>query len=95
MPKSPLTKLVNIGPKIADHLIKIGITTPEEFLQRDPYEVFYLLKTRVDPSFCRCMLAAIVAAKEGGKWNTYHISAAVEFQKRYPDIQWKTAWKGC
>lgn len=40
--------------------MKIGITTPEEFLQRDPYEVFHELKTKVDHTLCRCALASIV-----------------------------------
>ena len=75
--------------------MKIWITTPEEFLARDPYEVFYQLKHKVDPKLCRCCLAAIVGAKEGVKWNTLHKSAAKEFEKRYPEEQWCTDWKGC
>jgi hypothetical protein len=95
MPKSPLTKLPNIWPVIADHLIKIWITTPEEFLIKDPYEVFYELKKKVDPTLCRCALAAIVGAKQGVKRNTLHKTAAQEFEKRYAYEKWNTAWKGC
>ena len=75
--------------------MKIGISTPEEFLVRDPYEVFYQLKNKVDPTLCRCALAAIVGAKEGVKWNTLHKIAAQEFERRYPEEEWKTSWKGC
>ena len=95
MPKSPLTKLPNIGPKMADTLMKIGITTPDEFLARDPYEVFLELKKKVDPMFCRCVLASVVGAKEGVKWSTIHGSAAKEFEKRYPEEERHTHWKGC
>jgi hypothetical protein len=95
MPKSPLTKLLNIWPTSAEALKKIWITTPEEFLAHDPYEIFYQLKTKVDPTLCRCALAGIVGAKEGKKRNTLHKTAAKEFEKRYPDMQWQTARKGC
>jgi hypothetical protein len=95
MPKSPLTKLPNIWPTTAEALMKIGITTPEEFLARDPYEIFYELKTKVDPTLCRCALAWIVGASTGQKRHTLHKSAAQEFETRYPTMKWHTSWKNC
>ncbi|GHW02719.1 hypothetical protein AGMMS50249_5050 [candidate division SR1 bacterium] len=93
--KSPLTTLPNIGPVIADKLIKIGITTPDQFLSRDPYEIFYQLKTKIDPTLCRCALASIIGASKGVKRNTIHKSSAIEFEARYPDLERKTTRKGC
>lgn len=93
--KSPLTKLPNIWPVIADNLIKIWITTPEEFLAKDPYEIFYQLKKKVDPTLCRCALASIVWASQGVKRNIIHKTSAKEFEKRYPSEERKTSRKGC
>ena len=95
MPRSPLTKLPNIWPVIADNLMKIGITTPEEFLQRDPYEVFHELKTRVDHTLCRCALASTVWAHEWKKRNSIHKESEKEFLKRYPNDKFNTARKNC
>ena len=95
MPKSPLTKLPNIWPIIANNLMKIGITTPEEFLQRDPYEVFHELKTRVDHTLCRCALASIVWAHEWKKRNLIRKESEKEFLKRYPNDKFNTARKNC
>ncbi|MDR3168640.1 MAG: hypothetical protein LBU27_02575 [Candidatus Peribacteria bacterium] len=64
-------------------------------MKRDPYEVFYELKTKVDPTLCRCALASILGAKQGVKRHTLHKTAAQEFENRYPEMQWQTAWKGC
>ncbi|HNT29486.1 MAG TPA: TfoX/Sxy family DNA transformation protein [bacterium] len=89
MPKSSLESLPNIGPKIAATLNKIGITDREQFLARDPYEIFHELTEKVDPSLCRCALASIVGAHHGVKWNTIHAQAAKEFDRLYPDHTWK------
>ena len=95
MPRSPLCKLPNIWPKIADNLIKIWIATPEEFLAQDPYEVFHQLKIRVDPNLCRCALASIIGAYKGIKRNLIREEAVKTYEKRYPDDERKTSRKGC
>ena len=94
MPRSPLCKLPNIWPKIADNLIKIWITTPEEFLAQDPYEVFHQLKIKVDPSFCRCALASIIGVHKGIKRNLIHEKAVRTYEKHYPADKWKIDRKG-
>jgi hypothetical protein len=93
--KSPLTKLPNIWPTTAEAMKKIWITTPEEFLAKDPYEIVYQLKTKIDPTLCRCALAGIVWASQGVKRNTIHKTSAKEFEKRYPTQQRNTNRKGC
>ena len=77
-----LEDLVNIGPKIAQTLGMVGITTPAEFFARDPYDVFEQLLTRVDPTLCRCALASIVGAHQGIVWHKIHKQAAQEFIAR-------------
>ena len=94
MPKSPLTKLPNIWPVIADYLIKIWIATPEEFLAKDPYEIFFELK-KMDPTLCRCALSSIIGASKGEKWNLVRKEAVETFEKKYPKEEWKCAWKWC
>jgi hypothetical protein len=83
-----LTSLPNIGPTTAAKLAKIGIRTAEEFLARDPYEVFEALRKRVDPTLCRCALAGIVAAKRGVRWHTVTKETAKEYEKRHPRHRW-------
>jgi len=95
MPKSPLTKLPNIWPVIADNLIKIWITTPEEFFEHDPYEIFYNLKTKVDHTLCRCALAAIVWAYEWKKRNLIRKESEENYLKKYPNDKFDTARKNC
>lgn len=95
MPHSPLCKLPNIWPRISDNLIKIWITTPEEFLAQDPYEVFHQLKTKVNPSLCRCTLASIIGAYKEVKRNLIRKEAVKIYEQRYPDNERKTNRKGC
>ena len=95
MPRSPLCKLPNIWPRIADSLIKIWIATPEEFLAQDPYEVFHQLKIKVDPSLCRCALASIIGAHKRIKRNLIREDAIKTYEQRYPDDERKTDRKGC
>ncbi|MCK7469724.1 MAG: helix-hairpin-helix domain-containing protein [Desulfomicrobium escambiense] len=64
-----LTDLPNIGKTTAAKLEKIGIKTAEDFLKRDPYDVFHELRTKVDKTLCRCALAGIVGAKTGEPWH--------------------------
>lgn len=92
MPKT--SSLINIWKKIEQELQDIGLFTAEEFLQADPYEVFHILHQK-EPTSCRCMLATIVWAHQGIKWNLVHNTAAAEYEKRYPNAVWNTSRKGC
>lgn len=87
-----LESLPNIGKVTARKLKQIGIMTADDFLQRDPYEVFSQLLTEVDSTLCRCALAGLVGAKLGCPWHTVTKKSAAEFQKRHPDFRWKS---GC
>jgi DNA transformation protein len=83
-----LTDLPNIGKTTAAKLEKIGIRTKEDFLKRDPYDVFHKLRTKVDPTLCRCALAGIVGAKKGVRWHTITKESAKEYEKKHPRHVW-------
>ncbi len=84
-----ITTLRNIGPKIGDKLIKIGIKDAENFKKQDPYEVFDRMLIK-EPDLCRCALASIVGASVDVPWMKVHKKAAKEFGKKYPQHEWKT-----
>jgi hypothetical protein len=86
--EDPLTSLPNIGKTTAAHLNKIGISTKEQFLSRDPYEVFDELLKKADPTLCRSALAGIVGASKGVRWHLVSKESAREFAKRHPDHVW-------
>jgi len=90
MTKKPgrLTDLPNIGKTTAEKLEKIGIRTPEDFLKRDPYDVFHTLRRKVDPTLCRCALAGIVGAKTGEPWHRITKKTAEEYARRHPRHKW-------
>ncbi|MBN2265232.1 MAG: TfoX/Sxy family DNA transformation protein [Candidatus Aminicenantes bacterium] len=83
-----LTGLPNIGKTTAAKLASIGIRTAEDLLARDPYEVFHELRTKVDPTLCRCALAGIVGAKTGERWHVITKKTAAEYEKRHPGHRW-------
>lgn len=83
-----LLSLPNMGPVTAAKLAKIGIATKEEFLRRDPYEVFEELRDKIDPTLCRCALAGIVGAKKGVPWHKVTKETAKEYEKRHPLHKW-------
>lgn len=83
-----LRSLPNIGPTTAAKLARIGITTREDFLKRDPYAVFEELRKKVDPTLCRCALAGIVGAKKGVRWHQITKESAREYKKKHPRHVW-------
>ncbi len=83
-----LLSLPNMGKVTVAKLAKIGIDTKEEFLMRDPYEVFEELRKKVDPTLCRCALAGIVGAKKGVPWHKITKDSAKEYEKRHPLHKW-------
>ncbi|MFH0792091.1 MAG: TfoX/Sxy family DNA transformation protein [bacterium] len=85
---SDLTTLPNIGKVTSLMLKKIGINTAEEFLTRDPYEVFDELIDEVDPTLCRCALASIVGAKQGKKWHTITKQTTKHYENSHPGHKW-------
>lgn len=62
-----LTDLPNIGPKLAENLEKIGVTTPEQFRTMGAEEAFIRIRAQVDPAACLHQLEALAGAEEGVK----------------------------
>ena len=60
-----LTDLPNIGPKLADNLEKIGVTTPEQLQELGAEEAFLRIRTQVDATACLHQLEALAGATEG------------------------------
>jgi TfoX C-terminal domain len=83
-----LRSLPNIGSVTEKKLKRIGIFSKEDFLRRDPYEVFATLRREVDPTLCRCALALIVGAKLGQPWHRITKATAREYEKRHPEHVW-------
>lgn len=83
-----LRSLINIGLVTEKKLNQIGIFSREEFLARDPYEVFKNLRQNVDPTLCRCALALLVGAKLGQPWHQITKASAREYEKQHPGHLW-------
>jgi hypothetical protein len=83
-----LRSLPNIGRVSEAKLKRIGISSRDEFLRRDPYEIFDELRRKVDPTLCRCALASIVGAKLGLPWHQVTKASAREYEKRHPGHEW-------
>lgn len=62
-----LTDLPNIGPKVAENLEKIGVTTPEQLREMGAEEAFLRIRARVDSTACLHQLEALAGAVEGVK----------------------------
>lgn len=86
--KSELISLLNIGKVIAGKIEKIGIMSVDDFMSKDPYEVFEKLLKEVDPSLCRCALASVVGAHINAPWHKITKQTATEFIKRHPRHKW-------
>ena len=60
-----LTDLPNIGPKLAEHLTKAGVETPEQLRQIGAEGAFLRIRAQVDPTACLHGLEALAGAVEG------------------------------
>jgi DNA transformation protein len=58
-----LEDLPNIGPRIADHLRTIGITTPAALRKRTPLTVFNDLRKPMGRKHDPCVLYTLLAVK--------------------------------
>lgn len=62
-----LTDLPNIGPVLAGNLMKIGITTPEQFREVGAQVAFFRIRAQVDQGACLHQLEALAGAEAGVK----------------------------
>ena len=57
----------NIGPVLAKHLEKAGVTAPEQLRELGAEEAFVRIRAQVDPTACLHMLEALAGAEAGVK----------------------------
>jgi len=60
-----LTDLPNIGPKLAEHLLRAGIESPEQLRKTGAEEAFLRIRTQVDSTACLHELEALAGAAAG------------------------------
>lgn len=60
-----LQKLPNVGQVLADHLVRIGINTPEQLRTKTAEEVFLAIRHQCDAGACLHMLYGIEGAIQG------------------------------
>ncbi|AYJ45822.1 TfoX/Sxy family DNA transformation protein [Enterococcus casseliflavus] len=60
-----LQKLPNVGQVLADHLVRIGINTPEQLRTKTAEEVFLTIRHQCDAGACLHMLYGIEGAIQG------------------------------
>jgi DNA transformation protein len=63
-----LTQMPNIGKVVADKLIQVGITTPDELCAIGSEQAFIRLQT-IDETACFSMLQALEGAVQGIRWH--------------------------
>ncbi len=63
-----LTQMENIGKVVAEKLIQVGITTPEELCAVGSEQAFIRLQT-IDETACFSMLQALEGAVQGMRWH--------------------------
>ena len=65
---SDITKMPNIGAKLAEQLSHAGITTPEQLKAAGSREAWLRIKS-ADPSACLMRLSALEGAIQGVRWH--------------------------
>ena len=63
-----LTQLPNIGKVVAEKLIQVGITRPEELRALGSEQSFIRIQT-IDETACLSMLQALEGAVQGIRWH--------------------------
>lgn len=60
-----LTDLPNIGPKLADNLRRVGVSSAEQLRELGTREAFLRIRAQVDPAACFHQLTALAGAEAG------------------------------
>ena len=77
--------LKGFGPKSTQMLQKVGISSIEELMQIDPYQLYSQLKKNL-PGTSLNMLYAIIAAQEGTDWREVARNRKTEILFRLDDM---------
>lgn len=81
-PKPGLTQLPNIGKVVAEKLIEVGISTPEELKAIGSEQAFIRIQT-IDPTACLCMLQGLEGAVQGIRWHDLPQERKAELKEFY------------
>ena len=75
---SELVEIPNIGPKIAEKLARLGITTPKDLKKKNPVKMYERLNrmdgVRHDPCLLDVFAAAVDFVKTGKSMPWWHYS---------------------
>lgn len=63
-----LTQMTNIGKVVAEKLVQVGITSPEELKEIGCEQAFIRLQT-IDETACFSMLQGLEGAVQGIRWH--------------------------
>jgi len=80
-----LSDLKGFGPKSEEILPMVGITSVEQFMQFDPFELYALLKKNV-PGTGLNSIYAIIGAQEGIHWQEVARSRKTEILMKLDDM---------
>lgn len=80
-----LRDLKNLGLKTEGMLALVGITTPDQLLNADPFEVYARLKKTV-PGTSLVALYALIGAIEGKHWQDVKRDRRTEILVRLDDM---------
>ncbi len=83
---SDLSKLPNIGKTLADKLIQVGISTPNDLKSIGSEDSFIRIKT-VDNSACINMLYALEGAIQGIRWHDIDSMRKAELKNFFDHIK--------
>jgi hypothetical protein len=85
--KNDVEGLLNIGPGCANYLKQISIYNKEDFLKKDPFDIFDEL-LKINPTLGKPFLASLVGAKENIPWFLILDDVAKKYEKSHPHHQW-------
>ena len=77
--------LKGLGPKSEKNLAKVGITSVEEFMKSDPYDLYQRLVAEVK-GINRNFIYAIIGAQENTHWQDIARERRTEILLRLDDI---------
>lgn len=78
--ETELTQLPNIGKVVAEKLVQVGITTPEELKAIGTEQAFIRLQT-IDETACMSMLQGLEGAIQGIRWHNLPKERKEELKK--------------
>lgn len=69
---SALSDMPNIGRVLENHLLQIGIKTPEQLFSIGAEDAFIRIRIQVDPTVCLHMLYSIQGEIDGVRYTLLH-----------------------